>query len=158
MKKIICKFHHFVKSNIHKTLSCLLLTAVLSGCGEKKPDSDLEAYRTDMSAFGTTIAQISVSINGIDPAAENADEVFLSDLDLMNNAFRDMAALQVPEEYSDAGTLAYEAAAYMNDAVSLYHEAYGADGYSETLAEQARTQYESAMERISSIGTLFMQQ
>jgi hypothetical protein len=53
--------------------------------------------------------------------------------------------------------MAYEAAAYMNDAVSLYHEAYGENGYNESYAEQAQTQYQSAMDRVASIGQYFME-
>ena len=155
MKKIICKLQRFVKSNIPKLSVFLMFCVLLAGCGEQKPDPALEAYRTSMTNFSNTLTSLSQSINTIDPSAPDASATFLNELDQMNTAFRDMAALTVPEQYSEVSTLAYEAAAYMNDAVSLYHDAYSGDGYIENYATQAQTQYENAMQRVYSIGQYF---
>ncbi|MBR3517739.1 MAG: hypothetical protein IKO10_15675 [Lachnospiraceae bacterium] len=155
MKKIIGKLKPFVKSNIFNKAAALTLIVMLSGCGEQKPDVVTEAYRNDMTQFCNTVNSLSQDINSIDPNAENASAIFLNDLDQMKTAFQNMSQLTVPEEYSEAGTLAYEAAAYMNDAVSLYHDAYGENGYDENFATQAQSQYQNAMDRISSIGQYF---
>ena len=156
MKKIICKLQRFVKSNIPKTSVFIILCALLTACGDTKPDPALENYRNSMTAFSNTIVSLGSAINSIDPNSESASTELLNDLDQMNAAFKDMSALTIPDEYSDVSTLVYESAAYMNDAVSLYHDAYGENGYNEEYAVQAQTQYENAMQRLSSIGQYFM--
>ncbi len=157
MKKIICKLQRFVKSNILSVPALFFLCVMLSACGSSKPDPALEQYRTDMTNFSNTVASLSQAINSIDPSSPDAPAAFLNELDQMNTAFRNMSNLTVPADYSEAGIMAYEAAAYMNDAVSLYHEAYGENGYNESYAEQAQTQYQSAMDRVASIGQYFME-
>ncbi len=157
MKKIICKLQRFVKSNIPKLSVFLILCALLCACGDNKPDPALETYRNSMTNFSNTIAPLAQAIDSIDPNSPTASTELLSDLDQMNAAFRDMSALTVPEDYSAISTLAYEAAAYMNDAAALYHDAYSEDGYVESYAIQAKTQYENAMQRVNAIGQYFME-
>ena len=155
MKKIICKLQRFVKSNIPKVSVFIILCGLLSACGNTKTDPALEEYRSNMSSFSSTVSSLGQAINAIDPNSPTASAELLNDLDQMNTAFRNMAALTIPDEYSDVATLVYEAAAYMNDAASLYHDAYGDNGYNDEYATQAQNQYQNAMQRVSSIGQYF---
>ncbi|MCR5127127.1 MAG: hypothetical protein K6B69_03395 [Lachnospiraceae bacterium] len=155
MKKIICKLQRFVKSNIPKASVFIILCGLLTACGNTKTDPALEKYRSDMSSFSSTVSSLGQAINAIDPSSPTASAELLNDLDQMNTAFRNMAALTIPDEYSDVATLVYEASAYMNDAASLYHDAYGDNGYNDEYATQAQNQYQNAMQRVSSIGQYF---
>lgn len=155
MKKIICKLQRFVKSNIPKYSILIILCALLTACGNAKTDPALEDYRTNMSSFSSTISSLGRAIDSIDPNSATASAELLNDLDQMNTAFQNMAALTIPADYSDVETLVYEAAAYMNDAASLYHDAYGENGYNDEYATQAKTQYDNAMQRLTSIGQYF---
>ena len=155
MKKIICKLQRFVKSNIPKVSVFIILCGLLSACGNTKTDPALEKYRSDMSSFSSTVSSLGQAINAIDPNSPTASADLLNDLDQMNTAFRNMAALTIPDEYSDVATLVYEASAYMNDAASLYHDAYSENGYHNEYATQALTQYQNAMQRLTSIGQYF---
>ena len=155
MKKIICKLQRFVKSNIPKVSVFIILCGLLSACGNTKTDPALEEYRSNMSSFCNTVFSLGQAINAIDPNSPTASADLLNDLDQMNTAFRNMAALTIPDEYSDVATLVYEASAYMNDAASLYHDAYSENGYHDEYATQALTQYQNAMQRLTSIGQYF---
>ena len=150
MKKIIHRRLHFVKY--------LLILLLLTACGtSSSEDPALTRYRDDMSACTDTIDSIAKSIDSIDAASSDAVSTFLSDIDRMRDAFNDMAALSAPDAYSSAASLATEAATLMSDCSTLYHTAYDGDSYDSLSAEQARKQYENAMQRLSSIAEIFME-
>ena len=147
MKQIIHRCTRFVKY-----LFILSLLLLLPSCGEKE-DPLLAGYKSSMLGYSEEAARLCVSLDAIDPAASDAVPTLLSTLDSLNESLRGMAALSVPEGYEEAGRLAVEASTLMSDAVSLYHEVYEAESYDDTKAEQARTQYENAMQKLDSLGT-----
>ena len=150
MKKIIHRRLHFVKY--------LLILLLLTACGtSSSEDPALTRYRDDMAACTESIENIAASIDAIDPAAEDASSELLSAVDRMRDAFKDMAGLSAPAAYSSAAALATEAATLMSDCSTLYHTAYDGGSYDSLSAEQARKQYENAMQRLSSIAEIFME-
>ena len=149
MKKIIHNDNRFVKPYF-----LLLLPFLLSGCG-KKEDPLLQSYREGLETSSAKIREIGNSIDAIDPAAADAKEQFLSSLDEMEQAFKELAALEVPADQAKAATIADNASTLMTDAVTLYHSAY-ADSYDTTAAEQAAQEYSAAMQQLSSLGELLM--
>lgn len=127
------------------TISCLLLT----GCGKKS--QELKTYKASMETFFSNISYLNDTINAIDPTSDTATEDLLNDLDTLNEQFSEMAALDVPSEFSSVEDLADQASENMANAVSYYHQAYEADTFQENYAEAANEYYERANVRIKYI-------
>lgn len=131
---------------------CLLFTA----CGRNKEEEKITAYRESMTACYETIASSASALDEINPSANSAVTDMLTQLDLINTAFQDMAALDVPEEYSSIESMADDAAYYMNEASRLYHEAFADGGYLPDIGSNAKSQYTAAMTYLSYIGDILM--
>lgn len=132
----------------------IILMLALSACGNTE-DPALISYHDGMSSCCERINELGQAIDAIDPSSADASAWLLTDLDHMNEAFSEMAALEAPAEYKEAGDMAFEASALMNDAVSLYHDAYAGETPDSSLSAQARSQYLNAMEKLSEIGSYF---
>lgn len=132
--------------------ACLLLTA----CGRNKEEEKITAYRDSMTSCYETIASSASALDAINPSANSAVTDMLNQLDQMNTAFQDMAALEVPEEYSSIESMADEAAGYMSEASRLYHEAFADGGYLPEVGNDAKLQYKAAMTYLSYIGDILM--
>ncbi len=130
----------------------LLLFAVLviaisaTGCGE---DPKLAKFRNDMDSFCQDISEIDTNINNIDASSESARDELLGYLDQLDQSFKVLADMSVPEEFSYIEELADEASSYMTTAVASYHEAYSNNSYNEYTAEYARENYERACKRVT---------
>ena len=131
---------------IQLTISVVLLAALCAGCG-KKTDPELEAYKESMTTFYDRLAEYDRSINAIDPDSETAGDELLVVLDEMNDTYKNMAAVEIPDEFSGISDIAVEAADYMEKANEFYHQAYDNDfdGDSEMLAAQY---YQRANDRV----------
>lgn len=134
-------------------------TVLLTGCG--KTDPELDTYKKEMTTFTETVTDLVDSINAIDVDSDNRTEELLSYLDEMDIAFTDMAALEVPEEFSNIEELADEASSNLSRAVSLYHEAFDGTGEDfdnniprEEILSAAHEYYSRAFKRIDFIGTI----
>ncbi len=130
----------------------LLLFAVLviaisaTGCGE---GPKLAKFRNDMDSFCQDISEIDTNINNIDASSESARDELLGYLDQLDQSFKVLADMSVPEEFSYIEELADEASSYMTTAVASYHEAYSNNSYNEYTAEYARENYERACKRVT---------
>ena len=67
------------------------------------------------------IAASTSALDAIDPNSETAVTEMFDKLEEINSAFQEMAALEVPEEFSSIEAMADNAAFYMNEALTLYH-------------------------------------
>jgi len=128
-------------------ISSILL---LASCG--KEDKELVAFKEEIDDFCLQISEIDTSINNIDAESDDAIVHLLNDLDRLDSEFQDFSVLDFPEEYDYLETLADEAASYMDEAVSSYHEAYG-ETYDPSIAEFAKENYARAYKRIQIIIT-----
>ena len=108
------------------------------GCG-KKADNNLDSYKESMTEFYDKLSYYDASINGIDTDSEDAKTQLLGYLDEMNETYKTMAALQIPEEFDSISEIAVEAADYMQMADECYHMAY--DGTFDEDQEQLAGQY-----------------
>ena len=138
-----------------KTVNKLLVLCVIllcglwmTGCGE---DETLTAYQEDMNTFFERIAQINDGMNSIDASADDAAQQLLSYLDQLQEEVAWMAELETPDQFSAVDSLADEADENMQQAVALYHEAYGSEEYDEPIAEAAGEYYDRANLRIQYI-------
>ncbi len=124
-----------------KVSVCILLGAlscfVLCSCG-KNSDPALESYRDSMEQFYSGLSYYDGQINSIEPEVDGAKEDLLNILDQMNESYKTMAELEVPEEFSGIEDLPSEASEYMEMANEYYHQAYDGDfdEDSEALASQ----------------------
>lgn len=119
-------------------LLCTMLVMVMaSGCG-KKTSKELDEYKENMEAFYDKLSYYDEKINDIDSASENAKYELLTVLDQMNEAYKAMALVSIPEEFMGISEIATEAADYMQKADEFYHMAYDNefDSDSEMLAQQ----------------------
>ncbi len=148
--KIKEKLVDFLKKKNGKFLSEILLLAFLAviatGCG-KQADPELESYKENMTQFYNKLSEYDSSINSIDPNSETAGDELLVVLDEMNETYKNMAAIEIPEEFSGISDIAVEAADYMDKANEFYHQAYDGDfdSDSEMLASQY---YQRANDRV----------
>ena len=129
------------------TLVCFYMT----GCGK---DQALETYNENISTFTTNIADISNRMEEIDTTSATARSEVLSFLDEMKEQFLILAQMDVPKEFASIESLADEASEYMTEAVTLYHEVFEAEEYSEETASIAQENYNRAMKRLSYISSL----
>ena len=104
---------------------------ILSGC-QKETNDELESYKESMSSFYDKLSYLDEAINGIDPESETAVAQLLGYLDEMNEAYKSMAELTIPDEFSGISDIAVEAADYMEMADQFYHEAYDNEFDSDT--------------------------
>lgn len=125
-------------------LVCLCLA--VTGCGNNNSKA-LEEYKTSMTEFYDELARLDGAINNIDPDSETAKIELLGYLDEMNQAYKTMAAIAIPDEFSGIADIAREAAEYMQMADEFYHSAYDGDfnAEDESLASQY---YERANNRV----------
>lgn len=124
----------------------VLLMCMLFGCGRKN-SGELTAYKEDMTTFYNKLSYYDTEINTIDPEAEDATAQLLLLMDQMNEAYKIMAAIEVPEEFESISDISKEAAEYMQSANEYYHLAYDGE-FSEDNEDLARQYYERANSRV----------
>ena len=120
-------------------LSIIMLSlCVLTGCGKKAADPELDEYKKSMTEFYDSLTYLDKAINSIDPESESAKSELLGYMDEMNEAYGKMAEVTIPEAFSGISDIAVEAADYMQKADEFYHLAYDNefDENSEMLASQ----------------------
>lgn len=130
---------------------CLFFAFLLTACGK---DEELTAYQEDMNTFFERAAEYNDKMNAIDRTSDTAVIELLGYLDAFAEDIEWMANLEVPDRFSAVESLADEAAENMKEAVALYHEAYGGDGYDEGCAQAAREYYDRTNIRIQYIITI----
>lgn len=133
-------------------LALLVLSASLlfTACG-KTTDPAKVKFENDINTFCDNVAEIDAGINSIDSSSEDAPDILLDYLDQLDQQFKLLAELSVPDDYSYMEQLADEASEYMSTAVSSYHEAYANHSFNEYTAEYAKENYDRACKRVTVI-------
>ncbi len=126
------------RNEIRAVMVGAVCMAVLAGCG-KQADNGLDSYKSSMTDFYDKLSYYDKSINGINADSETAKDQLLEYLDEMNETYKAMAELQIPEEFDSISEIAVEAADYMQMADEFYHLAY--DGVFDEDNEQLAAQY-----------------
>lgn len=130
------------------------LTTVLcfTACGHTNEEKELADFSSSISSFTTSIQDANQQINELDVNDANASQELLSILDGLDEKFKELADLSVPEQYQSIETLADEASENMTNAVSYFHSAYEGEAFDEQDADVAYQYYTRAMVRIEYIG------
>ena len=130
------------------------LTTVLcfTACGHTNEEKELADFSSSISSFTASIQDANQQINELDVNDVNASQELLSILDGLDEKFKELADLSVPEQYQSIETLADEASENMTNAVSYFHSAYEGEVFDEQDADVAYQYYTRAMVRIEYIG------
>ena len=136
-----------MKAKHYLSIAAFSVCLILSGCGKSDPEQ--VKFEKDINTFCDNVAEIDTSINNIDSASEDAPDILLDYLDQLDQQFKLLAEISVPDEYAYVEQLADEASEYMSTAVASYHEAYSNNSYNEYTADFARENYERACKRVN---------
>ena len=132
----------------------ILVSILFTSCGST--DQALDDYQKNMTTFNDSLSSTTEAINAIDTTSPDATEQLLSYLDELDVIFKDLAAMEVPVQYSAIESLADEAGSYMTEAVSCYHAAFADGSYDDYNATLAQEDYKRAMTRVQYIGDILM--
>lgn len=138
--RLLCRVPAFLAAAV-----CVLF---LSGCGK---DQELEQFYSEMEDFTRQAEQDFQTLSAIDPSSETAVEELLSAMDSLAQTFSILSQITIPEEFASIEEIAQEAASYMAEAASLYHEAYADGAYAENTAVTAQENYDRAVMRMDVI-------
>ncbi len=140
-----------MKNRFLTFISASLLCIFLVGCGE---DPELAKFKTEMNSFCNEIMEIDEGINSIDAQSEGAKDELLRYLNRADDAFRKLANLSIPEEFSYLDGLTDSASEDMTQAVTLYDEAFSNNSFNEYTFDYATEYYKRAYTRLTYIITL----
>lgn len=133
-------------------IGTLTTVLCLTACGHTNEEKELADFSSSISSFTASIQDANQQINELDVNDANASQELLSILDGLDEKFKELADLSVPEQYQSIETLADEASENMTNAVSYFHSAYEGEAFNEQDADVAYQYYTRAMVRIEYIG------
>ena len=141
-----------LKNKCKYIIGTLTTVLCLTACGHTNEEKELADFSSSISSFTASIQDANQQINELDVNDANASQELLSILDGLDEKFKELADLSVPEQYQSIETLADEASKNMTNAVSYFHSAYEGEAFDEQDADVAYQYYTRAMVRIEYIG------
>ena len=140
------------KNKCKYIIGTLTTVLCLTACGHTNEEKELADFSSSISSFTASIQDANQQINELDVNDANASQELLSILDGLDEKFKELADLSVPEQYQSIETLADEASENMTNAVSYFHSAYEGEAFDEQDADVAYQYYTRALVRIEYIG------
>ena len=140
------------KNKCKYIIGTLTTVLCLTACGHTNEEKELADFSSSISSFTASIQDANQQINELDVNDANASQELLAILDGLDEKFKELADLSVPEQYQSIETLADEASENMTNAVSYFHSAYEGEAFDEQDADVAYQYYTRAMVRIEYIG------
>ena len=140
------------KNKCKYIIGTLTTVLCLTECGHTNEEKEMADFSSSISSFTASIQDANQQINELDVNDANASQELLSILDGLDEKFKELADLSVPEQYQSIETLADEASENMTNAVSYFHSAYEGEAFDEQDADVAYQYYTRAMVRIEYIG------
>ena len=132
---------------IYLLLLSILITLTLSACGQNT--TQIVAFQKELYSTVTKIEALHKELNNLDVTNSNAASNTLNQLSKLNDAFKDLADINIAdEEFAFIADLAEEGSEYMSQAYKLFHEAYAKDNFDEENADLAYKYLERATTRI----------
>ena len=129
----------------------LFALTALSGCGQTAKDTEaINAYRAKTES---ALEEISAAYDRLDALdAEDAADTdgFLSAVGDLKAAMEEAAAIEPPEEFSDAHALLQEASTDMDQAADDFTSAFSSDPPDEDLLKTAASEYQKAQATLQS--------
>ena len=144
-----------------QTIIFIFSLLLLAGCGSQATEDpqtqDLKEFRAKVDTFCETISTVDSQINSIDTTSETYTTDLMDNLNTLNIAFAEFAALDFPSEYDYLEHLADEASAYMIEAVTGFNQVYTDNTLNSQAMQdkynEASTAYANAFKRIKVIMT-----
>lgn len=129
----------------------LFALTALSGCGQTAKDTEaINAYRAKTES---ALEEISAAYDRLDALdAEDAADTdgFLSAVGDLKAAMEEAAAIEPPEEFSDAHALLQEASTDMEQAADDFASAFSSAPPDEDLLKTAASEYQKAQDTLQS--------
>ena len=129
------------KNKCKYIIGTLTTVLCLTACGHTNEEKELADFSSSISSFTASIQDANQQINELDVNDANASQELLSILDGLDEKFKELADLSVPEQYQSIETLADEASENMTNAVSYFHSAYEGEAFDEQDADVAYQYY-----------------
>lgn len=140
MKKKICYFLFVV----------LILS--MTGCGKKgSSTSELKTYKESMEKFCDNLVIIDGEIKGINPDDQNSIDQLFDEFNKLEEEFKTLSEMKIPEEYKITSTLATEAYDYMVQANDYMHQSFSETSYNPYTLEASMECYNRANKRVQYI-------
>lgn len=137
-------------------VSILLITLTLSltACNSRNTE-EIMAFQNKLNTVVLKMESLDSELNAIDVTAADAKETALDILDDLNNAFKELAEINVSDEnHMYITDLADEGADYMSRAYELFEKAYGQETFDAGNADLAYQYLERATKRVRVIVTM----
>lgn len=154
----INKGKYDMNNNKYLTVLAVITTVLcLAGCDAKTDkEKELADFSASISNFTSVIKDADAQINAINVSRSEAPQELLGILDGLDTEFKNLAELDVPEQYRSIEELADEASSNMSNAVTYFHSAYDTGIYNEQDADIAYEYYTRAMTRVQYIGYILI--
>ena len=138
-----------------KLLITLLLTLSLSFSACGRNTEEIVAFQNKLNTVILKMENLDSKLNAIDPSAPDAVENTIESLASLNEAFKELANIQVTDEdHLYITNLADEGADYMTHAYELFKKAYTKEAFDEDNAALAYQYLERATKRVRVIVTM----
>lgn len=135
------------------TLLCLFSFSA-AACGTDH-SAEIISFQTNLNTVVRKMEQLDADLNALDVTQQDADETALRALADLNDAFQELASLQVTDEtHAYITALAKEGAEYMAHAYELFQTAYAQETFDEGNATLAYQYLERATKRVRVIVTM----
>ncbi len=141
-----------MKKNYLFLLSILTILS-FSACG--KNTDQIVVFQNKLYSTVTEIESLHNELNNLNVTASDAVSIALDKLSELDNAFKDLAAIDiVDEEFAYLTDLADEGSEYMSQAYKLFYETYNSNTLDEQNADLAYKYLERATTRVRVIISL----
>lgn len=135
-------------------LLILSIGLLACGCGKKLEDnSDLLKYKNEMTSFFDDLEEMDTEIQKINPESSDSVEKLLNAFDALENDFKKLANIEVPEDFPYNKTLADDAYSYMQQANEYMTQAFEDNDFKQNVFDAAMECYKRANKRVKYIIT-----
>lgn len=142
-----------MKNKLFATL--LLATAMTFTCAcaqETVTSVSGNTYEEQMSSFFDNLVTLNDEINALDPDDADSVDTLFSYLSEMEEQYKELSEIEVPEEYIATESLADEAYTYMQKANEYFTAAFDEEGtYNQSTYDAAIECYNRANKRVQYI-------
>ena len=112
------------KNKCKYIIGTLTTVLCLTACGHTNEEKELADFSSSISSFTASIQDANQQINELDVNDANASQELLSILDGLDEKFKELADLSVPEQYQSIETLAYEGEAFDEQDADVAYQYY----------------------------------
>lgn len=137
-----------MKKKISAILFCTIIISLFAGCTQITPADKYADYKSSMDSFFEEINSLNQTINALDPEdSDSLSELFIC-LDQVEEQFKSLSEIEVPDEFIATESLADEAYEYMVQANQYFKASFSDTSYNEYTYEAGLECYNRANKRL----------